>query len=275
MIWRSIFIAVLLFAGYDLYINKVQPKFGKGQHQFQQNVIKAQNYTDKNQSGKIVLVGSSLTDRLNQEMLPDSFYNMSFAGGSIYTGLDIILHTPSKPRLVLVEMNIANRPADPGFSEKLFTPVLYPLRKEVPALREEAQPVNLLPALLNRKMKNSNSMGEGYREPDKSMLDNYDNYPNKKDLPANMLKLKSMVDQLQNEGVRVIFYRMPVHCSLTNRPLYTDITAAFAGTFPASQYKYLPEPACSKYHYSDGEHLAAVSKADFINWFLGQLKSVK
>lgn len=274
MIWRSILIAVLLFAGYDLYISKVQPKFGKGQHQFQQNEIKAQNFTDRDQSGKTLLIGSSLTDRLTQEMLPDSFYNMSFAGGSIYTGLDIVLHSTHKPKMVLVEMNIANRPIDKDFADKLFTPGLYPLRQQLPALREESQPANLLTALLSKRGK-SVPISKEYRTPDKSMLDNYDNYPNKKDLAANMLKLKSMVDQLQSQGVKVIFYRMPVHCSLTGKPLYTDITKAFANTFPPSQYTYLPEPDCSKYYYSDGEHLAAMSKADFIAWFVQEVRSVR
>lgn len=61
----------------------------------------------------VVLVGSSLTYRLNEQYFATPrLRNLALAGGSPITGLAIVLAQPRRPKLVLVETNVMSRPPD-------------------------------------------------------------------------------------------------------------------------------------------------------------------
>src|SRR5215468_6474731 len=61
----------------------------------------------------VVLVGSSLTYRLNEEYFATpGLRNLALAGGSPLTGLEVVLGQPRLPKLVLVETNVMSRPPD-------------------------------------------------------------------------------------------------------------------------------------------------------------------
>jgi hypothetical protein len=70
----------------------------------------------------VVLVGSSLTFRLNEAYFASSnLRNIALAGGSPVTGLAIIAHQPRPPKIILVEANVLSRPVDEALVERYAT----------------------------------------------------------------------------------------------------------------------------------------------------------
>ncbi len=68
---------------------------------------------------EIAIVGSSLSKRL----VPGFFQkanvtNLSIGGGSVMTGLEILNSSPSLPKIILVEINILDRPVDEEWKDK-------------------------------------------------------------------------------------------------------------------------------------------------------------
>ena len=59
------------------------------QNQLQQNYSYAQDFIYEKKTPNII-VGSSMAARMKNEFLADNYYNLSFGGGSVLTGLEII-----------------------------------------------------------------------------------------------------------------------------------------------------------------------------------------
>src|SRR5262249_38732923 len=61
----------------------------------------------------VVLVGSSMTYRLNEEYFATPrLRNPALAGGSPLTGLEVVLAQSRRPKIILVETNVMSRPPD-------------------------------------------------------------------------------------------------------------------------------------------------------------------
>jgi len=61
----------------------------------------------------MALVGSSLSKRLNPGLFANStVMDLSVGGGSVMTGLEVLSAAPALPKIVLVEINILDRPLD-------------------------------------------------------------------------------------------------------------------------------------------------------------------
>jgi hypothetical protein len=273
MIARTLIITLLLFLGYNFYLMFGHPNTGTGQHQWQKNVIEAQEYIYEHQGTENVLVGSSLTFRITNDMLPDNYYNLSLGGGSIFTGLEIIKRCERKPKVVFIETNIMIRPADEGLLMNLFRPVVKDMRHELPAFKEKNQPVNLLLPVFNKysakavgvkpfdasaasiglrmHLKNNSIVREGYKD----------------SLERGIGQLKSAIAELNKQGIKVVLFEMPVHCRLKSSPLVTYADIRIKESFPEREYNWLPEPDCTAYQYSDGEHLEYNSAKKFAGWF--------
>ena len=275
MIKKSLLIFLLLFAAYNLFLLIAKPAASKGQHQWQQNVIAAQEYVYHHQGAPVVIAGSSLSARMDKEMLPGTFHNISFSGGSIFTGLEILRHCEHKPKLVLIELNIILRDTDPAMTESIFRPVLYDLRKALPALEEKYQPLNILAPMLIKPGK-----AKATKAPDKALYDtliakrirDYNVLPDEKKLSANINKLKEYMNELREAGCRVVLYTMPIDCKLVSLPAYTTLMDHLRSSFPEGENIWLPNPDCSQYTYNDGEHLSYQGAESFSTWFVREAK---
>jgi hypothetical protein len=89
-----------------------------------QNYAVAANYLNRS-THSTVLVGSSLTFRLSERYFQSSdVENLSLTGGSPATGMAIIAGAAT-PKLVIVEVNILNRPLDESFIARLDGPAVF------------------------------------------------------------------------------------------------------------------------------------------------------
>lgn len=251
--------ALGLLALYNVFLLAARPEGGKGQNQRQQNIIAAQEYAQSFSQTPIVITGSSLTARLSNGMLPRDMYNLSFAGGSAFTGLDIILRA-GRPREVWVELNFLQRESDNGLSRAAAFPHMGPLNAYLPALYEKYQPVTLLSALLSKSMKASAEKSKDLSAHDREMLlakqlEDYEKMPDTAAIRRGIARLKDYEKQLKRKGIAMRVFLMPVHCKIAQSRTYREMRPMLYSAFPREQYHWLPPLQCADYIYNDGVHL--------------------
>jgi len=67
----------------------------------------------------IAIVGSSLSKRLDSSLFANTnVMNLSVGGGSVMTGLEILNSAPTFPKVIIVEINILDRPVDEEWKNK-------------------------------------------------------------------------------------------------------------------------------------------------------------
>lgn len=280
MIKKSIYITTLLFLGYNLFVSAIKFSVTPG-HQWQSNLITAENYIYEHKNKKIVIVGSSLSVRLVDDLLPKNSYKLSFGGQSAFDGLDIIKKTDSQPGIVLIETNELFRSADKNFQNGLFMPIRYTLKKIFPALQEKNQPVCLLntavfwslpkikdllvPGNEKKIIANGNSKANPPVENDikKLMLDifiaDYSKPPLDSMVEEQKKKLIHYKEYFKEKGIEIILYEMPIDEKLANSKQMESVRKLICDVFPPNQYVFLQIQDCSKFSTEDGIHLDQTS----------------
>ena len=286
MIKKALLTTVILLVLHSLYVSFVATDYDTGQHQWQDNIIKAQDYLYETENPKGVIVGSSLSARVDEEILAGKVHNLAMGGLGIYDGLKVILEKPTMPEYVCVETNLITRPASQDFANSLLSPVLYPVRKMAPGLREKNQPIGLITGFILDKLNSKKRGGKlpaSVSDDEKAQQDpvfakvlemvkeENRQVPEAASLTESFAEMNHLIGQLKEKGVKIYFFEMPISQGLCNYPRPTYIREQMAAHFPASQYTYLPHPDCSQYNTTDGAHLDPVSVKAFSSWLKGQL----
>ena len=276
MIRKTIIAAVIFFIIYNVILIWLRPFAGPGQNQWQKNRIAVEEYVDKYQGMKVVIVGTSLSGRLYPSLLPVGYYNLAMAGESSFDGLEIVKRCAKKPKYLLIESNFFYDKTDKELSEGVFNPLMMRLRKWAPSFREENQPANLLIPFLKIGSKANANTPDNMDSSIQSKLlrqriADYQQVPDSKDVTNGIERLKNDISELQSEGVKVILFEIPIHCKLYNTPKYLIPEKKLKDAFPADKYMWMPMPDCNAYQYADGEHISFQSSIKFADWFVGEL----
>lgn len=298
MIRKTLLLSLGLIIIFIFVTNKFITQSLVSQDQWQENSIKAQGYLYlTNDSGKSIILGSSLANRLVMDSLP-GFTNLAFGGLSIFDGLDILMHKNELPRSVYIEINLVLRPEAKDFSGSLFNPILYVLREEVPALRDGNQPVARVGSLLLSSLKklterlsvsfnliksdqhnlrvmksevngdeSDNDNGTFFSKLLQMQIKAYSLKPDSVSLVLALNNLDAYVRRLEEKNVRVVFFEMPVNPALCGLPLAVGIRTAFYNKFPRKIYNYMPGTNCSGYLTKDGIHLNNKDAMKFTRYF--------
>jgi hypothetical protein len=229
MIKKSLLVAILLFALYTVFVIFFAPTWwNASQHQWQTNIINAQNYMyNESDTNRNVILGSSLSCRLVSDSLPGT-YNLALNGQSIFDGLNILIHAKKYPVNVFIETNVVLRSENETFTSSLTTPILSDIKRTLPSLRAGKQPVGIIGKLaFNGIYKIKSLFGSGIEEEValppgiqknndlfEKMLDfqrsDYSEVPDPDLLKANFNSLKEYIVKLENRGIKIIFFEMPV-----------------------------------------------------------------
>jgi hypothetical protein len=270
MLKRSVLIALAMVLVYNTCLRSSYFRnLFSVQSQWQNNLITAQRYTLADTAPKIVLVGSSLSAQIPKRLLEPDIYNLSFAGGSLFTGLELVESAKAAPHLVVIEMNILFRNADPQLLENISRPVFAKLRPMVPALQEQWQPANVLAGKLTRVpleklsvMKSrlcSPSISSNEDDLHKRMvaiaLEN-----NRTPLPPDELTrqialLRQHIPKLQARGIQCAFLEMPTDSAIAASPRCAAIRAKMLEEFPTTKYLWISPDQKHTYLTTDGQHL--------------------
>lgn len=282
MITRTLLTTLCLFIIYNLclLIPAVNQRFVV-QSQWQENLVKAQEYLVDRNPRPYVLVGSSLMARFSEESFGPNFYNLALKGGSALTGLELIDRKPEKPAVVFVEINMLLRDADQPVLNNAFRPVFSQLRHYVPALREKFQPANLFAGKIGEKIV---AIGAKPLQRVDSTVSSRNSNTNEdpvflqlleiertrcSQLPESTLlelrsnQLKRYIDRLAQNGVRVVLVEMPIDRRLEDLPLTTSIRDRMHALFPPGQFTWVEPDRGRRYVTTDGMHLAGDSLTSF------------
>lgn len=298
MIKKSLFTLFTLFIVYEALLMTTIP-VRTSWHQHQNNIIIGEKYlySKDDSTCNNVIIGSSLSARINMNSLPD-FYNLSFGGLSVFEGLNVLKHKETLPKNVFIETNIVLNEADvvlnemsEGFNTTLFSPILFTLRKYVVSLREDKQPIYVMlgvieniTKLLTRKPADENlkqNINLSYAHDNELFnkmlslhIEAYSKEPGKKAINERFSLLLEHIRYLKKKGVNVVFFEMPINDNLIQLPLAKIIKSKFYYYFPKENFQYIELPNGANYVTSDGVHLTPEEAIEYTLYFKKQVNSL-
>lgn len=291
MIKRSFLCALVLVTIYGLFICyfSVKPVV---QYTLQDNLVRAQNYMyDDAVKGDDVMIGTSMSAKIKQEKLPKNVYILAGAGFSVYDGMSLIINSKRHPKYVFIEENSILLPERPDYIKYLFNLPDYYRKKYVTSMRDGYQPagefyssvfIHTAPRIqwFTRYLFNP-AIRVFYKG--KILPINPNEYYAKEKMQsttdtnlikAAFMRLKEKVNELEEGGTKVCFYRVPnapkVHFSFVS----VTIMNYFPRYFPASKYTYLANPDIYAYHEDDQIHMDDTSCIKFTGFIAGKIAAV-
>jgi len=274
LIRNSVIAFLLLLTLYETVTRHVYPKlaFQGGENQWINNYITAQEYIYDHADASVVIVGTSLSMRLYPDLLPRETFNLSFGGKSPFNGINIVLGAKTHPRALFIESNFLTANLDPEFDRGILSPWLMTPRRWMISLRDFARPVTLAKDYLKTRIDRSWSflVGNFARETqaaplkgntdiifDRLLADLKRRYNAKlgKDAQANLMReLSADVAALEERGIKVAFFEMPLNPALCETSLETAIRTLVRTQFPAEPYFRIGD--CNAVKTVDGLHLS-------------------
>ncbi len=288
--WRFVWIGLALLLAYQTLIWGGFISGNDGINQWESNVIKAERYiyNHNGKQGEILLVGSSMANRLQPEYLGDRTFNLAMQGANSLTGLEIALQAKTKPDLIMVEVNeTIGLGVDRDLMATLYQPLLYYLRLYFPMFRQEYRPVSVLVSSLRSSSKQSQPQLNAEQQ-DKLQIK--DERLRKKiiqgvvesrskqltpDMEANLRQqatlLKQQIQQIQQAGVKTLLFHIPGEPEVQNTVRQKQTRAILQEVFPADTFNWLAEPPRQNWVTSDGIHLIYSNAKEYAMFIKSQL----
>ncbi len=273
LIALSLTVFLALFVGYNVAVKIAKPEGLFLQNQAEKNISTAEDYIFEKKAADTVIVGSSLAARLDESYFGKGFRNLSFAGGTAATGLEIIRRHGTVPKVVLVETNLI-RDLDTAFVEAQYQPLSLFLKRYLPSAQAKYRPVNLLLGGLRSKT------GTESVVPDANVFANllanqqsdYSRLPDQDWLRHSTGVLAREVDSLMARGVKVIFFVMPINAILEDSPKARNQLEEYQRVFPPSRYLWI-DSLPGEYITADGIHLVPQSARTYAGLLRKRLES--
>ncbi|MCC3632320.1 MAG: hypothetical protein JGK04_28815 [Microcoleus sp. PH2017_39_LGB_O_B] len=262
----------------------------------QSNTIKAQRYIYNQKFDlEMVLVGSSITARIDPEYISPQAVSLALLGMSSTTGLQIIEREKFKPKLLLVELSETilkgeKYKANQEFIGNLYQPVFYFLRLQFPMFRQEYQPASIIIQSFIKAVTKENKILFRFLEEANSTQKQIDSelrqkliqqqiqakkYPIhtgvKNAITEESEYIKTKITKLKNAGVRVVLMDVPNEQRVKDTIMEKQLRQLFRELFPENIYEWLPEPPSRDWKTNDGIHLVTSSAKEYGNFLRTQL----
>ncbi|MCC6484980.1 MAG: hypothetical protein IT209_09060 [Armatimonadetes bacterium] len=284
---RSLLTCALILAAYCAAVSSGLVPASDGITIWQSNTVKAERFLFHNASeSRILVVGSSLANNIRAEWIGPDVTNLAMSGGSSQTGLLIALRASTRPETVLVEVNeTLARSTDEDLVRALFGG-WGTLRRRVPALREEYNPVSVLVSLVKHRIRREQPPSPSER--DVALISPVRrtviqqvlkqqalglSEADRKSILSGAKRLRAEIATFQSRGVRVVLFDIPGERSVRESLRQRQIAALLKDAFPASEYSWLPEPPERNWVTSDGGHLVRPDALAFGHYLRQQIHS--
>jgi hypothetical protein len=227
---------------------------------------------------RVLLVGSSLTARLNEEYFDTpNLKVLGLAGGSPITALEVVLARDRLPGTILIEMNILARGADPALVQKFSggrAPIWpRPIRSAIafyerwhhaPPDRARARAIAAAllqgpPSDFDNRIYVERALRELSTAPSDAVMTN------------NLVTLRRLADKIEARGSRVYFYSLPLSAALQDSVMATATAAAAHAEFSDDRRWIHLDGTKPDLRWADGFHLderSAIIIARQIDGFL-------
>lgn len=243
----------------------------------QRNIVKAEEFLyEQTRKADSIVVGSSMSNRLQFDSLPGHCYDLSMEGLASVDGLQLIAHSGNTPKVVLVEINTLDRIPDTSFFARLEQPMWGTVRKHIPFFRVKYQPVGVAKALLRdwNGTKLSNELLDAVDTAFVTQLV-HERQARMIHIPeAEMLgkiySARTFVQALRAKGTQIIFFEMPTDPRLRNFKESVYFRSLVESVFPPTEYRYIPYPP-DAYQTSDGVHLPRKEGIRYTRYLKAQL----
>ena len=254
---KAILIFVVLFVGYNAYLFLAKPEVSMYQNTNQSNISKVQDYVYGKQYSTVI-VGSSLANTMKQSFFNDDIYNLAFSGGSSLTGLELIKKSGVFPKIILIESNVIfERDADDNMIDKIYQPILWKIKRYMPALQEKYQPLNIMASLIKGSAGKSHEELLNAKRNEKVFENNMKlrlKFINESlsEFERRVSALKRLISYFESKGVKIYFFELPVEKEMQNSLKYEQTKNILL------KYKYNCIELFSNselYETSDGIHL--------------------
>jgi hypothetical protein len=262
----------------------------------QSNTIKAQRYIYNPKSEReMVLVGSSITARIDPEYISPHAVSLAMLGMSSQIGLEIVEREKVKPSLLLIELSdtiLKGKSFKPHqeFIKNLYHPIFYLIRLYIPMFRAEYQPVSNLAQFLIKIVTNDRKVSFRFLEQGNST-----ERPTSSAVIENLIQqqiqakinpisegvkraifeetkdVKIKIQKFKNEGVRVILMNIPNEKRIEDTIGDKQLRELFRELFPKDVYEWMPEPPSGEWKTNDGIHLVTSSAKEYANFLRTQL----
>ena len=267
---KIVLFAVVSFGLYTLILQNIKPRVTKFQNQWIANYSRAEQYIYADDPPGIVIVGSSLSARLQQEHFENDVYNLSFSSGSGLVGLDIVKRSGVIPDVIYIETNTLDKPSDREMVDNLFTPVVKDVRSWFLSLQYTYQPINLFLSVLqgakggSHAAKLRNSKFSESRVARGLSIQLEENSSDETITDSSELKeLQNSVNYFVESGAEVRFFQMPVHEQLFATKRYTTRKSVLTKMFPDTRFYWQNPDVARKYQTGDSAHLIYSSAYEF------------
>jgi hypothetical protein len=285
---RSLITTLSILIGYQCLISYKLIKPGLGLNQWEQNVIKFQNYAYQDHSEtEIVLVGSSLTALLNPADISNKTLNLGMSAGSSQTGLEVVSKKSLKPKIVLIEINTWTIliELDAEMVESIYNPILFNLRLFLPMFQKQYQPdfqvikvVNLASAAIGNLNPSPQPRSQPQNVLQAQQLREQLILKAQKEFSApitttekylvirQVAHLKSRIQSLEKQGTRVFLYQLPGEARLEATSKEKQAQILFKQLLPSDRYSWIPKPPPRAWKTSDGMHLIPADSTAFAQY---------
>lgn len=269
LIVTSILVFLGLFAAYHVAVKRLPPRLASGDmagSQPERNLMRAQAYVHTRNDPPVVVVGSSISERLLD--LPAGWYKLSFPGGNAFTGMEIVLRSGKHPKYVMVETNVLNMDPDRRMLDSLFSPGFKTARDKLPELMETSKPSHVAVRAMAMGKDHKPSTGEGVsREFFDTLIHRrmgeLSEPVDAKRLDEIASRLKRDVTALESQGIRVVFFEMPELPGAEGQPLKVSIRERVRIDFPPSRYAWIPDSDATRFQTTDAVHLNPASAKQY------------
>lgn len=225
------------------------------QSQWQRNQHTLEHYVLGGERVDCVVVGSSLSQRMEFPDGQDVVRNLALAGGSALTGLELIKASGHRPRCILVEINHPERDIDLPTVEK----ATRALPRISPLFETRNAPINFFLTQVRRFRKEPGDPSPSERILSQMLAFHLNDNRVPLDpvlLDHQLEKLRDILKELEARGSRILFFEMPVRPEIAASPRARQVREAFDRSF--KDHRRLDPTALAKpepFRTMDGVHL--------------------
>jgi hypothetical protein len=267
-------LAALTGAYYAIITWLPEPSLRKYQTQWDENAARAQRFLFSSKPTAVVLAGSSLSVRIPEHRFEHCFANLALVGGAAIDSIELVRARSPLPRLILIEANTIERPADLQF----FSEVNGFLPRHFRLFRVDAKPINfVLSGLYSVNHSKESELARQIATKADPRARNiwldiqrrtYATPVEQALLNRQLTAYRKTITELKALGVQIAFFELPVDRTLRDSPRAAEIRKAVSGTFQGVDYFDLQDlESFRDADTTDGIHLStseALEVGDFL-----------